>query len=70
MEGFDQLFDYLSVGTSLFYVGVFVASLCLVIFVHELGHYGAARLCGVRIDGFSIGFGKEVTGWTDRRGTR
>ena len=40
------------------------------VFLHELGHYLAGRLFGVRIDAFSIGFGKELFGWTDRTGTR
>lgn len=38
--------------------------------VHELGHYLVGRWCGVKADAFSIGFGKELCGWTDRRGTR
>ena len=38
--------------------------------VHELGHYLVARLFGVRAEAFSVGFGKELVGWTDRRGTR
>jgi len=38
--------------------------------VHELGHYLVGRWCGVKADAFSIGFGKELAGWTDRRGTR
>ncbi len=36
----------------------------LVIFVHELGHFIAAKACGVRVDKFAIGFGREVFGWT------
>jgi regulator of sigma E protease len=40
------------------------------IFIHELGHYVVGRLCGVKADVFSIGFGQELFGWTDRRGTR
>ncbi len=44
--------------------------LCLLIFVHELGHYAVARWCGVRVETFSIGFGRELIGWTDRHGTR
>lgn len=40
------------------------------IFLHELGHYLAGRAFGVKADVFSIGFGSEVAGWTDRRGTR
>ena len=38
--------------------------------LHELGHYLVARWCGVKADVFSMGFGKELLGWTDRRGTR
>lgn len=40
------------------------------IFIHEMGHYLAGRAFGVKADAFSIGFGREVIGWTDRRGTR
>src|SRR3546814_11161792 len=42
----------------------------LLVFVHELGHYLAGRAFGVRADVFSIGFGRELFGWTDRPGTR
>ncbi len=38
--------------------------------VHELGHYLVGRLFGVKADAFSVGFGKELAGWTDKRGTR
>ena len=38
--------------------------------VHELGHYLVGRLFGVKADAFSVGFGKEIAGFTDRRGTR
>jgi regulator of sigma E protease len=38
--------------------------------VHELGHYLVGRWFGVKADTFSIGFGKELAGFTDRRGTR
>ncbi|MFT4027838.1 MAG: RIP metalloprotease RseP [Novosphingobium sp.] len=40
------------------------------VLVHELGHYLVGRLFGVKADAFSIGFGKEIAGWTDKRGTR
>jgi regulator of sigma E protease len=40
------------------------------IFLHEMGHYLAGRMFGVKIDAFSIGFGQEVFGVTDKRGTR
>ncbi len=38
--------------------------------LHELGHYLVGRWFGVKAETFSIGFGKELAGWTDRRGTR
>lgn len=40
------------------------------VFVHELGHYFVGRWCGVKAEAFSIGFGREIFGITDRRGTR
>ncbi len=40
------------------------------VMIHELGHYLVGRWFGVKADAFSIGFGKEIAGWTDRRGTR
>ena len=40
------------------------------IFVHEFGHYAVGRMCGVKADVFSIGFGREIFGWNDKRGTR
>jgi regulator of sigma E protease len=40
------------------------------VFLHEFGHYLAGRWFGVKADEFAIGFGREVAGFTDRRGTR
>jgi regulator of sigma E protease len=40
------------------------------IFIHELGHYFVGRWFGVKAETFSIGFGREVAGWSDSRGTR
>ncbi|UZK66942.1 M50 family metallopeptidase [Sphingomonas sp. M1-B02] len=40
------------------------------VFLHELGHYLAGRWFGVKAEEFSIGFGREVAGITDKRGTR
>jgi regulator of sigma E protease len=48
----------------------FVLVIGPLVFVHEMGHYLAARLFGVKSDAFSIGFGREIAGWTDKRGTR
>jgi regulator of sigma E protease len=52
------------------YVIPFLVIISVVVFVHELGHYLIARLNGVRIQVFSIGFGPELLGATDRSGTR
>jgi regulator of sigma E protease len=47
----------------------FIVVLGVLVFVHELGHYLAARWRGVRVEAFSIGFGRAITSWTDSRGT-
>lgn len=44
--------------------------LTILVFVHEMGHYLVARLCGVRVEVFSIGFGPELFGRYDKHGTR
>ncbi|MBO4682986.1 MAG: site-2 protease family protein [Alphaproteobacteria bacterium] len=41
----------------------------VVVFIHELGHFLAARWARVRVDAFSIGFGPAIVKWSDRRGT-
>jgi regulator of sigma E protease len=48
----------------------FVLVIGPLVFVHEMGHYLAGRWFGVKADAFAIGFGREVAGWTDQRGTR
>jgi regulator of sigma E protease len=48
----------------------FLCTLGPLVFIHELGHYLVARLFGVGAEVFSIGFGREIFGWNDRRGTR
>jgi regulator of sigma E protease len=48
----------------------FLFGLSVVVFFHELGHFLVARWCGVRVLTFSLGFGPELTGFTDRHGTR
>ena len=52
------------------YVLPFVAVLTVIVFVHEMGHYLVARWNGIAIDTFSIGFGPELFGWNDKKGTR
>jgi regulator of sigma E protease len=51
-------------------VVAFVCAIGPLVFIHELGHYLVGRLFGVGAETFSIGFGREIAGWTDRSGTR
>lgn len=48
----------------------FLFVLTVVVFVHEMGHYLVGRLCGIGVKAFSVGFGPELLGFTDRHGTR
>ena len=48
----------------------FLVILSILVFVHEMGHYLVARWNGVRVEVFSIGFGREIFGWNDKSGTR
>ncbi|MER2607174.1 MAG: RIP metalloprotease RseP [Siculibacillus sp.] len=52
------------------YLPPFLFVLTIVVFFHELGHFLVARACGVGVTTFSIGFGPELIGWNDRKGTR
>jgi len=52
------------------YIIVFLIVLTVLIYVHEWGHYWVALRNGVRVEVFSIGFGPEVFGWTNKVGTR
>lgn len=47
----------------------FLLVLTSLIYVHELGHYVVARMNGVRVEVFSIGFGPEIYGWRNKNGT-
>ncbi len=47
----------------------FVFVVTFVVFFHELGHFLVARACGVDVETFSIGFGRAIVGWTDKKGT-
>jgi regulator of sigma E protease len=61
-------------GDFLSWVGIglpaFLFVITVVVFFHELGHFLMARACNVAVVAFSIGFGRELIGWTDRTGTR
>jgi regulator of sigma E protease len=52
------------------YIVGFLALLGPLVTVHEFGHYLMGRLFGVGVEAFSVGFGKELAGFTDKRGTR
>jgi regulator of sigma E protease len=51
-------------------VAAFVVVLGVLVFFHELGHYLAARWRGVRVETFSVGFGRSIASWHDRHGTQ
>ena len=68
MELLAQIPDFI---WSALKIGVpFLVVLSIVVFVHEFGHYIVGRWCGIKADVFSIGFGKPLLKWTDKRGTR
>jgi len=52
------------------YIVPFILVLSLLVFVHEMGHYLVGRWCGIRSTAFSVGFGPELLGFTDKHGTR
>jgi regulator of sigma E protease len=45
------------------YIIYFIITIGILVFVHEFGHFAAAKLCGMRADVFAIGFGKRLFGW-------
>lgn len=71
LNAMDLLAGIGGFGESLWsYLIPFLFVLTVVVFFHELGHFTVARWCGVKVDTFSIGFGREIFGWNDRHGTR
>lgn len=48
----------------------FIIILSVVVFIHEFGHYIIAIINGVKVDEFAIGYGKELWGKVDKRGTK
>ena len=45
------------------YIIYFAITIAILVFVHEFGHFAAAKLTGMRADIFAIGFGKRLFGW-------
>ncbi len=73
MDFFSGLYTFavpVALGGIVTYVLPFLAILTILVFVHEMGHFLVARRNGVRVEVFSIGFGPELFGWTDRAKTR
>lgn len=56
-------------GQALLYIVPFLLVLTFIVTIHELGHFLVARAFGVKVDRFSVGFGKTIVSRTDRRGT-
>ena len=49
--------------TFFIYIFSFLALISIIVFIHELGHFTFARLFGVRVIDFSIGFGRSIKSW-------
>lgn len=64
-----ETITYLYGALGLSYIVPFLFVLTIVVFFHELGHFYAARRCGVRVETFSVGFGRAIKSWTDKHGT-
>ena len=61
---------FLTLFSVFIYTVPFLAVLTMIVFFHEMGHFLVGRLCGAKVDAFSLGFGPELAHYTDRRGTR
>ncbi len=64
LDPFSSLWSMIS------FLAPFLLVMTIIVFFHELGHFLVARYFGVRVASFSIGFGREIIGWTDKHGTR
>jgi regulator of sigma E protease len=56
-------------GETLYTVFVFLIVLGILVFVHEWGHFAAAKSVGIKVEEFAIGFGRAIARWTDKHGT-
>ncbi|MDE2446972.1 MAG: RIP metalloprotease RseP [Alphaproteobacteria bacterium] len=60
-------FSLAAIGFSIF---AYFVALIVIVFIHEYGHFQVGRWCGVKIETFSVGFGREIFGFNDKYGTR
>lgn len=69
---FETIHDWMQWlgGNTALYLLPFLAVIGVLVFVHEWGHYIVARMCGVKVETFSIGFGKKIWSRTDKGGTQ
>ena len=65
LDAIRGLIDWIPLG-----LPAFLFVITVIVFIHELGHFSVARAFGIRVETFSIGFGREIIGRTDRHGTR
>ena len=56
--------------SSVWTLASFLVAIAVIVTVHEYGHYIVGRWCGIQAEVFSLGFGKRLFSWTDKRGTR
>lgn len=66
LDAISYLYSALGLG----YIIPFLFVLTIVVFFHELGHFYAARRCGVTVEVFSVGFGRAIASWYDKHGTQ
>lgn len=69
MEAFRVMMQFSLAGLGFNLVAFFAATI-VIVFVHEFGHFIVGRWCGVKIETFSVGFGREIFGFNDKYGTR
>lgn len=50
-------------------IAAFLVLLTIIVFFHEYGHFSVARMFGIRVEVFAIGFGKSLARWVDKKGT-
>ena len=67
MDIIQLIIQYLP--TAIQYFSAFALLITVVVFIHELGHYSVGRWCGIGVETFSIGMGKQIWGKKDKYGT-